>query len=65
MVNITDIISITISVVGFLLAFYIYLRDKRDKVRRELAREVVAYYRKHTESTGGQTPCALFLLIIL
>ena len=42
--GLTDITSITISVVGFLLAFYIYLRDKRDKVRRELAREVVAYY---------------------
>ena len=52
MISITDIISISISLIGFLLAFYIYLRDRRDKVRRELAQEIVAFYAIEEEAVS-------------
>ena len=48
--NITDIISILMAVPGFVLAFYVYLRDKRDCERKLLAQNVIAFYALEEEA---------------
>jgi hypothetical protein len=48
--QITDILSISITVLGFLLAFYIYLHDKRDKERKKLAQNVAGYHALEEEA---------------
>jgi|GEM_PF-1429706 len=42
--EVTDIISILIAVIGFVFAFYIYLRDKRNKYIEILVKQIVAYH---------------------
>jgi len=48
--EITDILSISITVLGFLLALFIYLHDKRDKDRKKLAQNVAGYHALEEEA---------------
>lgn len=40
---IETILGLCITVFGFVFAFYLYLRDRRDKTLRNLAQQIVAY----------------------
>jgi len=41
---ITDIISIVVTLLGIVLAWFIYCKEKNDHDKRKLAKEVIAFY---------------------